>query len=106
MVKIYLQMQMGKQKHLETNGLQDYLDFPEHAMTFHIFESFYLLSCLPKTHLPTPTVPWVNSFKTQLSCHLLREVFIIHLPQAVSDFHTVHPLHLVYPSLAEIHTAL
>lgn len=57
MVKIFLQMRMGKQKHLETNGLQDYLDFPEHAMRFHIFESFYLLSCLPKTHLPTPTVP-------------------------------------------------
>lgn len=33
---------------------------------------------------PPPLYPCVNSFQTQLSCHLLEEVFITLLPQAES----------------------
>lgn len=57
MLKICLQTGMGKQKHLKTNELKDYLYFPEQATMFHIFKSFYLLFSLPKMHLPSPTVP-------------------------------------------------
>lgn len=47
-----LQIGMGKQKHLETNGLQYNLDFTEHGMALHICKSFYLIFFYLKCIIP------------------------------------------------------
>lgn len=39
MLKICLQTGIGKQKYLNINELKGYLDFPEHAMMFHILSA-------------------------------------------------------------------
>ena len=75
MIKTFLQIRIDKQKLLKTNGLQDSLDFPEHAMTFLIFKSFHFLFSLPQMNFLSLTIPWAN-FTTQLSCYLLKEIII------------------------------
>lgn len=69
MLKTFGQIRIGKQKHLKT--FWTFLNMP-----WHFTLPFFLIS-LPKMNLLSPTVCWVSAFKTQLSCYLLKNIFII-----------------------------
>lgn len=54
MTKTFVQIRIGKQKHLKTDGLHDSLDFPKYAMTFLIFRSFQLRIFSASNEPPLP----------------------------------------------------